>query len=97
MKFAYIAFAYFTLFTLGFIDNARGPIYPQFLDYFGVSNALGSWVFTLSSLCSFLTALLAKFWLPRIGIITASKIALFAISFRTIAGIFVLLFMIIRY
>lgn len=74
---AYIAFSYLGLICLGFIDNSRGPVYPQILQYFQITKAEGSLIFSVASLASFLIAVPAKRWVKSIGIIKATKIALF--------------------
>jgi MFS transporter, FHS family, glucose/mannose:H+ symporter len=76
MKIGYIVFAYISLFSLGLIDNTRGPVYPNILEFFQLNNAQGAWIFTLSSLSSFITAFFSKKWLSIFGIINSSKLAL---------------------
>lgn len=76
MKYAYIAFAYLSLFTLGFIDNSRGPIYPEILKFFNISNTSGALIFSLSSLSSFLAAVFSKSWLQKLGALNSSKVAM---------------------
>ena len=72
----YIAFSYLGLICLGFIDNARGPVYPQILHYFQITKAEGSLIFSVASLASFMIAIPAKKWVKSIGIINATKLAL---------------------
>jgi len=76
MKYSYIIFAYSALFIFGFIDNAKGPLYPQLLDYFSLSQVQGSLIFSLSSGLSFITSIFAKVWLKRFGAILSTRIAL---------------------
>ena len=76
MKFIYISFAYLSLFCLGFIDNSRGPVYPEILEYFNLTKSSGSLIFSLSSFMAFIGALTSKVWLGLLGAIRASKIAL---------------------
>lgn len=42
--------AYLSLFALGFADNVRGPLFPEILGAFGLSNSVGSLMWVLSSL-----------------------------------------------
>ncbi|MFT6630712.1 MAG: fucose permease [Bacteriovoracaceae bacterium] len=76
MKYTFIAFAYLALFSLGFLDNSRGPVYPEILNYFQISKASGGLIFSLSSLSAFIISLFAKKWLGSFGAIGASRIAL---------------------
>lgn len=73
----YIAFAYLSLVGLGLIDNSRGPLYPQILEYFQITKAEGALIFSSSSLAAFLTALPVRSWVKKLGIIRATKISLF--------------------
>lgn len=72
----YIAFAYLSLIGLGLIDNSRGPLYPQILEYFQISQAQGSLVFSLSSLAAFLTTIPVRVWVKKLGVIRATKVSL---------------------
>jgi fucose permease len=76
MKYTFIAFAYFSLFSLGFLDNSRGPVYPEILAFFQISKVAGALIFSLSSLSAFAISLFAKRWLTHFGPIGASRIAL---------------------
>jgi fucose permease len=76
MNVSFILLAYFALFTLGLIDNSRGPIYPEVLNQFQILKSQGSIVFSLSSLMAFLMAIISKFWLRRWGAVTSTKISI---------------------
>ena len=80
MKLNYILFSYFALFSLGIIDNSRGPIYPELLDLFKINQSEGSFVFTVTSLISFMVTLLSPYWLRKFGVFFSSKIALISHS-----------------
>lgn len=72
MKYLAVAFAYLCLFCLGFLDNARGPLYPYLLDYLAISPGIGSLFFSVSALAAFLMAigsgkLIKTFSLLRLG------------------------------
>ena len=76
MRSSYILFSFLSLFIFGMIDNARGPIYPKVIEAFGVSNSLSSWIFTLTSIVSFLITLCSPIWLKKLGAVKASKFAI---------------------
>ncbi|MBC76744.1 MAG: hypothetical protein CME64_12085 [Halobacteriovoraceae bacterium] len=76
MRASYILFSFLSLFIFGMIDNARGPIYPKVIEAFGVSNSLSSWIFTLTSIVSFLITLGSPWWLKKFGAVKASKYAI---------------------
>ena len=44
--------AWMSLFTLGLIDNARGPVFPDILKDFGLTDTAGSFFFLIASLAS---------------------------------------------
>ena len=71
-----IAFSYFALISLGFIDNSRGALYPSMLDFFALSKDQGALIFSLASLSSFVATLFSKFWLRSLGATKATKWAL---------------------
>lgn len=74
MKWHYLILAYFTLFTVGFLDNTRGPIYTSILTHFAINQyAVGSWFFTTASIAGLLSSIAARFWLPRLGPIAALR------------------------
>lgn len=76
MKLAYIIFSYLVLFSLGIIDNSRGPVYPELLTIFSLSKTQGALIFTLTSLVSFVVTLSSRIWLKKMGVILATKMAL---------------------
>ncbi len=51
--FKILVLSYSSLMLLGLSDNIRGPLFPEILAQFGVSDTLGSWFFSLSSICGF--------------------------------------------
>ena len=77
MRSSHVVFTYLSLFIFGFIDNARGPIYPRVIEVFGLTNASASWVFTLTSLVNFCMTLAMPLWLSRLGAVKATKLAMF--------------------
>jgi fucose permease len=84
MKIPYIVFAYLSLFALGFIDNSRGPIYPEILNFFNIDNTKGALIFSGSALSGFVVAVFARKWLPIHGALNSSKFALFVQSIACI-------------
>jgi fucose permease len=73
---AYILFTYLVLFSLGIIDNSRGPIYPELLKLFSITKTQGSFIFTVTSLISFGVTLLSPYWLKSFGALKSTKFAL---------------------
>ncbi len=47
-----VVFAWASLFSLGIIDNSRGPVFPDLLNEFSVSDTMGGLFFFLSSFAS---------------------------------------------
>ncbi len=76
MRISYIVFCYSTLFILGFIDNSRGPLYPEFLNYFQVNPGKGSLIFSLASFMGFIATISSKWWLGLLGAINSTRVAL---------------------
>lgn len=89
MNISYVIFCFASLFVFGFIDNSRGPIYPELIDQFQINKSSGSLIFSLPSLMSFLMALVSRFWLKKLGAINATKLSLVLISLSVLLmGIF---------
>jgi len=59
--------SYLSLFSLGFIDNARGPIYPLILKDLSLTFSAGSMFFTIASIFGLLVNLFSKSWLNKFG------------------------------
>lgn len=49
MIWSYIVLSYLTLFLYGLADNIRGPLLPELIHFFSLSNTQGSLIFALSS------------------------------------------------
>ena len=89
MNIPIIALAYFALFIMGTIDNARGPIYPEILQNFNLTPAWGSWIFTLGSLVSFFVAISVDWWLKKLNEINVTKACLILAALSSfILGVF---------
>ena len=80
MKWKPILVAYGSLFVLGFIDNSRGPIYPEMLRDLGVGKATGSLFFSLPSLFHVLVTLFAGYLIGALKIHRLHSILLVSMS-----------------
>ena len=49
-----IIISYFSLFVFGISDNIRGPLFPEILNSFQLTDAMGSLMFSLSNLAGFI-------------------------------------------
>ncbi len=76
MNIRYVLLAYLSLFSLGLIDNSRGPVYPQILEEFNLTTQMGSLIFSIASLLGILTSVSSKFWYSKWGPVLSSKIFL---------------------
>lgn len=55
-----ILISYASLFVFGISDNIRGPLFPEILKEFNISDAMGSLMFAVSSLSSFVSSFFAR-------------------------------------
>lgn len=55
-----IFIAYLCMVLFGFADNVRGPLYPELIAHFGLTNAVGAWFFAASSVASIAGAIFAR-------------------------------------
>jgi fucose permease len=69
-------FAYACMVALGLADNIRGPLFPELIDFFKVSNGTGSLSFAFSSGAAFVGTFLSVYLLK---IIHPDKLLIFAI------------------
>lgn len=76
MVWSYVILAYTTLFALGLADNLRGPLFPEILNAFSLSDTRGSWMFALSSSFGILGGLSSRRLLLRWDRVQALNIAL---------------------
>lgn len=60
-----ILISYSSLFVFGISDNIRGPLFPEILKDFNVSDSMGSLMFALSSLSGFVSSHFARHLLRR--------------------------------
>ncbi len=61
----WIGLGYLSLFTYGFIDNSRGPIFPDVLKDYQLSDSVGSLFFLVSSAAALLNNTFFSRWLNR--------------------------------
>jgi FHS family glucose/mannose:H+ symporter-like MFS transporter len=59
-------FACFSMFALGISDNTRGPLFPELLRYFNLTNSQASLSFALASACAFFGNFFSAFLLKKI-------------------------------
>lgn len=70
-------FAFLSLFILGLADNIRGPLFPEILTQFNLSNTLGSWSFATTSAAAFLGSLVSTTYLRRFTISSLLLLSVF--------------------
>ncbi len=56
MIWPFIIISYFSLFVFGLTDNIRGPLFPEILKAYEVSDSFGSWMFALSAMSGFMAS-----------------------------------------
>lgn len=80
MNWGLILISYAMLIALGLIDSSRGPAYPLILEDLRIGPQKGSSLFVLTSAISLLVNFTSKIWLPKLGIITSSRLGLSLMS-----------------
>lgn len=55
-----IFISYASLFVFGISDNIRGPLFPEILKEFNITDAMGSLMFAVSSISSFVSSFFAR-------------------------------------
>lgn len=80
MNWGYIVLAYFSLFALGLGDNSRGPLFPEILKVFSVSDSQGSIYFAVSSLFGFAGSFSVRYFLFKFNRVSTLQISLFLMS-----------------
>ena len=63
-----LLFSFLSLFILGLADNIRGPLFPEILNQFNLSNTQGSWSFATTSSAAFLGSWISAPYLKRFSI-----------------------------
>jgi fucose permease len=77
MNKALLALAYATMIAFGFVDNARGPAFPEIIDQLNLTNLQGSQMFALASLSALFVNLFGKKWLAWPGPMNSLRFWLF--------------------
>lgn len=75
-QWAYVLFAYASLLSLGFMDNLRGPYFPQILTDLQLGDIKGAYFFAVPSLVAFLVSFMTKSWAERFGSLWCIRIGL---------------------
>jgi len=65
---------------MGFIDNARGPVYPYILRDFALTPATGAWFFSIASLGGVASTITHGYWLKKFGPFKAIRFFIFAMA-----------------
>ncbi len=60
-----ILISYASLFVFGISDNIRGPLFPEILKEFNISDSMGSLMFALGSLSGFVASYFTRTLLRR--------------------------------
>ena len=68
-----IALSFATLFAYGLVDNSRGPIFPELLKEFSLSDAEGALFFSVASLTALLSNASGAWWLIKWGTRTSLR------------------------
>lgn len=76
-----ISFACFSMFVLGMSDNIRGPLFPELLTHFKLTNAEGSLSFAVSSAAALFGNILAGYLLKKITLSRLLCISVFLMGF----------------
>ncbi len=82
-----ITLAYLSLFALGLIDNFRGALLPEILQYFKVNNTQGAYFFISTSIFSVLASFSSRHWLEKIPALALWRWGVLAMSLGAL-GIF---------
>lgn len=80
MIWGYIVIAYLSLFALGISDNIRGPLFPEILRSFAVSDTQGAVYYAVSSFFGFLGSFLVRFLLLKWSRVHNMQLALFLMT-----------------
>lgn len=80
MNWGYIVLAYISLFALGLGDNSRGPLFPEILKSFALTDTEGAVFYAISSFCGFLGSYLVRFLLKKFNRVPTLQMALLLMS-----------------
>lgn len=81
-----IAFAFTSMIIIGLVDNIRGPLFPEVLNYFNLTSIKGSWSFATTSMAAFIGSYLTTAFLKKYSM---SQLLLTAVMLMAI-GMFVM-------
>jgi MFS transporter, FHS family, glucose/mannose:H+ symporter len=70
----YVIFAYLSLFTLGLLDNARGPYFPDIASALSLGDSSASFLFVTTSFVSFLMGRWVPLFLNRMSVLNLMRI-----------------------
>lgn len=73
MIWPFIFLSYASLFVFGLTDNIRGPLFPEILKQFMVSDSVGSMMFALSNISGFVASYTCRYLLRRFDRLTVLK------------------------
>lgn len=73
MIWPFIFLSYASLFVFGLSDNIRGPLFPEIMRQFAVSNAMGSLMFALSNISGFVSSHACRYLLRRYDRLTVLR------------------------
>lgn len=79
-----VVFSFVCMFVLGISDNIRGPLYPELIQHFNLTNTQGAWSFALASGSAFLGNISAVYLLR---IINLDKVLTFSL-FLMMSGLY---------
>lgn len=77
-----VLFAFFSMCILGLSDNMRGPLYPELIKFFNLSNSQASYSFAVTSMAAVLANTLAAFALRKISL---DRLLVIAMSLMIVA------------
>lgn len=73
MIWPFIFLSYASLFVFGLSDNIRGPLFPEIMKQFAISDSTGSLMFALSNISGLLTSYGSRFLLRRYDRLTVLR------------------------
>jgi len=72
-----LLFSFLSLFILGLADNIRGPLFPEILNQFQLSNTQGSWSFATTSAAAFVGSWISAPYLKKFSISSLLLLSVF--------------------
>ena len=65
MIWPFIILSYISMFALGLSDNIRGPLFPEILREFQLTDGQGSWMFAVASIFGFLGSVFSRHFIQK--------------------------------